>query len=306
MISSEGMEPDASIVTYEKLREQGKLATQEGSFEEALECFEAAVRWAEDYADDQGVVDRAYCNLCALKIETHRRDGCLARLREILLRNVDPLNSLLAAYHIAHAYELDRRLDKGLFYGRIALKYARQIDDPSWQASAHNLIGNLHLADSATAEATAEYEAALALLEGPPSVFLGKVLDNLGYCRILEGRQKEGFRLLFRSLRILRRKGGAEPLISTHVDLAFAHLDADRPRCATRHGETALRLARETGSAHWTKNALLLLGQSASLDGKTELARQHFTELQRFYPGLPEVTDLLLSFDIRKIVNLRA
>lgn len=300
---------EGSFETYRALRDQGRQAAQEGLFDEALELFERAGQWAEEHGD-QELIDRAFCNLSALRIEIGERDGCVTRLREILMRNTDPLNSLLAAYNIAHAYEIDRTIDKGLFYGRIALKYACQIEDPSWQASAHNLIGNLHLAVSATAEATSEYEAAFELLgdgDGSKgSIFLGKVLDNLGYCRVLDSRHDEGFRLLFRSLRMLRRFGRKEPLISTHVDLAFAHLDVDRPRSATRHAETALDLARELNSAHWVKNALLLLGQSASMDGDTEMARRHFVELQQFYPGLPVVTDLLLSFDLRKIVNLRA
>jgi len=302
-------ESSGSFEAYRELRDRGQQATQDGHFEEAIELFERAGQWAEDHGD-QELIDRAFCNLSALKIELGQREDCVGRLREILMRNTDPLNSLLAAYNIAHAYEIDRKLDKGLFYGRIALKYACQIEDPSWQASAHNLIGNLHLAGSATPEATTEYEAAFDLLgdrEGRSgSLFLGKVLDNLGYCRVLDGRHDDGFRLLFRSLRMLRRFGRKEPLISTHVDLAFAHLDIDRPRSAARHAEIALGLARALNSAHWVKNALLLLGQSASMEGDTELARRHFVELQQFYPGLPVVTDLLLSFDLRKIVNLRA
>lgn len=305
MTSFEDSRLDASIESYQRLREQGQRATHDGDFDLALSCFEKAVEWAEEHGE-QELVDRAYCNASALRIEMQERDGCLARLREILMRNSDPLNSLLAAYNIAHAYEFDRNLQRGFFYGRIALKYACEIEDPSWQASAHNLIGNLHLANSTPEEATIEYETALGLLSEQPSVFLGKVLDNVGYCRILDGRHSEGFRYLFRSLRMLRRFGRKEPLISTHVDLAFAHLDVDRALSAIRHAERALELAREIDSAHWIKHSLLLLGQSASLLGETGEALEYFGELQDYYPGMPVVTDLLLSLDLRKIVNLRA
>ena len=50
-----------------------------------------------------------------------RGDSELPRLREILVRNVDPVNCRIAAYNIARHYELTKNYKKSLFYARITL-----------------------------------------------------------------------------------------------------------------------------------------------------------------------------------------
>lgn len=106
---------------------------------------------------------------------------------------------------------------------------------------------------------------------------------------------------------MLRRTGGER----THfpylrLDLAFAHLEARRPQSAARHALAGLEAARAVGDNQSIKNALYLLGESAKQEGDYEKARFYFLELQELYPDLPYVTDYLIAFDLRGLINLRA
>lgn len=296
---------DASFETYQELRDRAGQAVHNGRWSEALPLLEAAWNWASEHGDEN-LADRAFCNLSVARIELRRPEGCLARLGEILMRSRDPEGRWIATYTIARACELDKNLEKGLFYARLARNQAAALRRDDLLGNAHNLTGNLLLADSQPEKAAQEYEAALGLLDGTPGIALGKVFDNLGYCRVLDGLYEEGFRFLFRSWRILRRCGTPEPLLSLRLDLAFAHLEVNRYRDAARHAASALDLARRMEVRDSVKNALYLLGESANLAGDIELARHHFSELQEYYPELPIVTDLLLAMDVRKMVNLRA
>lgn len=290
---------------YERCRERGQRAVEHGHWEEARGHFEEALGRARALGDP-ATEDRAFCNLAVVRIELGERDGVLPDLRKLLMRSNDPATAYLAAYNVARAYELEKRYDKGLFYARQALDRACQLKNPAWEASAHNFVGNLFLAQSQVSEAIQQYEAALERIDGKPGIPLGRVLDNLGYCRALQGRQQESFSFLYRSWRILRRYRAREAMVSLHLDLAFTHLEVDRARTALRHAAAAYRLAGQLGDRQGTKNALFLLGESANMVGRIEEARYYFSELQEFYPELPSVTDLLFYVDVRKMINLRA
>jgi len=266
------------------------------------EAYESAGRQG-----DADLVDRAYCNLSLPKIELGQGQACLPRLRQILTRSLDPEISYLAAYNASYFYDLTKEAEKGLFHARIALKRAEQLGRDDWRAAAYNRIGNLLLVEGRSSEAIEIYETALGLLPEAPSTFRGTILGNLGYCHLLDGELPTCFDLLYRSWRMLRRTGGErKTLLSFRLDLAFAHLEADRPRSAAHHARAGLELARAIGDSHSIKNALYILGESANLQGDDELARVHFLELQEFYPELPYVTDFLIALDLRKFINLRA
>lgn len=306
MLQSDTSRATPSSEVYRQFREKGVAAIRDGLWEEALPPLTRAWEWADEQGDEE-LRDRAFCNLSIVKIELRQTEGCLAELGEILLRSQDPEGRWLAGYNIARAYELDKKFERGLFYARIARDQARAMDRPDLLAVSHNRLGNLYLGASKTTEATREYEQALELLgSSDPSVHFARILDNLGYCRVLQGRLEEGFRLLFRSWRILRSQHSKEALVSLHLDLSFAHLEIERPRHGARHASKALELARELGDRDSVKNALFLLGESASLGGDEDGARRYYSELQTYYPELPVVTDILLAVDTRQMINLRA
>lgn len=291
---------------FEELRDRGAQAVEAGHLEEAESLFQEALAWARTHGN-QRQLDLAVCNLAAAATELGHGGGELPRLREILLRNADPVSCRIAAYNIARYYELTKSFKKALFYGRIARDRSESVGRRDWLASSHNLIGNTLLAESFVEQACEEYERALALMPEEPSAARGQILDNLGYCRILQGRHAEGYRLLYESLRLLRHFQAELPEISTRLDLCFAHLETGRYGHARRQGTKALRLAEAMAEADSLKNALYLLGEVESLCGHIDAARAYFTRLQReFYPDASYLAGFLLTVDVRQLVNLHA
>jgi tetratricopeptide (TPR) repeat protein len=291
---------------FEDLRSRSEEAVLAGRLEEAEELLAQALRWASENGEPWQV-DVGVCNLAAVTIELGHGAGELPRLREILLRNANPHNCRLAAYNISRHYELVKNYKKSLFYARIALERAEALGRQDWVASAHNRIGNVMLAESFVNEACQRYETALTLMPEGEGVWRAGILGNLGYCRILQRRHSEGYTLLYRSLRMLRRVGAERYLVSTLLDLCFAHLETGRFHYAEHWGSLALELAEQTEQRESVKNALYLLGETAQLSGNTEGSRSYFTRLQHdFFPDEVYLPGFLMSVDIRKLVNLHA
>jgi tetratricopeptide (TPR) repeat protein len=213
----------------------------------------------------------------------------------------------LAAYDIARQYELVKDFRKALFYARIARDRSLQIGSADWIASSHNQMGNALLAQCRVDEAVEEYEQALAAMPDGPSIWRARILDNLGYCRVLQRRPRQGFALLYASLRVLRRHGARRYEVSTRLDLSFAHLEARRLPTAHRHARAALALAEEAGDADSIKNALFLLGEIASVGGAEDEAANHFGRLQReFFPQAGYLTGFLQAVNVLGLINLHA
>lgn len=291
---------------FEELRSRGERAIQAGRLEEAAEILDQALAWAREQGD-QRLMDLAVCNRSAVVIELGRGDSELPRLREILLRNSDPAGCRIAAYNIARHYELTKNYKKALFYARITRDRSESLGRRDWLASSYNLIGNTLLAESFVEQAAAEYEKALGLIPDEPSVARAQILDNLGYCRVLQGRTAEGYTLLYESLRWLRRLGARRHEISARLDLCFAHLEMGRYGHARRQGTLALGLAESLQERDSVKNALYLLGEVANLSEDVHTARRHFTRLHRdFFPEAGYLPEFLLAVDVRKLVNLHA
>src|SRR4029077_19688078 len=107
-------------------------------------------------------------------------------------------------------------------------------------------------------------------------VWRASIFGNLGYCRILQHRHSEGYSLLYKSLRMLRRFRAERYMVSTLLDLCFAHLETGRLHHAERWGTLALQLAERTQQGDSVKNSLYLLGETAHLNGDAEGSRSYF------------------------------
>ncbi|HEV8582647.1 MAG TPA: hypothetical protein VGX68_26565 [Thermoanaerobaculia bacterium] len=297
---------ERTAVAFEEIRQRGQEAADAGRMEEAVGILQTAVDLAVQHGDAR-LIELTRCNRAAALVELGRGGDEISLLREILVRNSDPISCRLAAYIIARHYELTKNYKKALFYARLTMDRSRLIGRRDWLASSHNLIGNTLLAESFVAEAARAYEQALDLMPFEPSPARGQVLDNLGYCRILQRRPEEAYHLLYASLRLLRHFGAHRHEISVRLDLCFAHLEVGRYRLARRQGSVALALAESLGDRAALKNALYLLGEAANLDGDTEAAVGHFSRLHReFFPEAGYLPEFLLAVDIRRLVNLHA
>lgn len=291
---------------YEELRQQADLAKERGDLDAALDWYTRAWEIARATGDRE-LTDRATCNRCFPAIELGEWEAPARDLREVLLRSAETEIQLMASYHLARGYELRKEYRKALFYARTARQHTQTVDQPLWSAASLNQLGNLLLAESQPEAALAAYHEALATMPAGNAVWRARVLDNLGYCRVLQGRLREGFSLLLDSLRTLRRLGARRFELSTRLDLCFAYLEAGRYRRAIAHGEAALALSEEFADDEALKNALYLLGDAVNLAGDAARARALFSRLQHdYFPRSGFIPDFLLAVDVRKMVNLRA
>ncbi|HEX2254271.1 MAG TPA: hypothetical protein VHQ65_13450 [Thermoanaerobaculia bacterium] len=289
-----------------RLRRLGVDALHAGRMDEARSHFEAALAGARELGDGD-LIDRAFCNLSAVEIESGGAESWVPRLREILVRNGDPANCRLAAYHIARAYALRGEHKKGLFYSRIARERSLSLGLPEWIGSSHNQVGNLLLAESRIDEAQEEFELALAAIPDSEEPVRALVLDNLGYCRLLRRNWSEGFRYAVASLRMFRRLDFKLWQSRPHLTLAYGHLEIGRWHHALRHAETALALSEAVGDVTGIKNSLYLLGEAANLAGDADRAYGCFTDLQgRFFPGQSYIPTFLMTVDVRGLINLKS
>lgn len=296
---------DDPISEFENLNELGRQAIDAGHIETALSLYQRASAIAERLGDRR-LRDLALCNLAAAAIALGCGDDEVPRLREILLRGEDAANCRLAAYNIARFHEDRKDFKKSLFYARIARDRSELLDRVEWIASSHNQIGNALLAQSLVDEACAHYETALSLCR-EPGIRRALMLDNLGYCRVLQNRVAESYPLFYESLATLRRVGALRYQLCPRLDLCFAHLEGGRLHHAERHGRKALALAESIGDRDAIKNALYLLGEAANLRGEDERAREYFGRLQRtYFPDQPYLPSFLLAIDVRKLINLKA
>lgn len=298
--------PCTERTDFDDLIREGRQLVDQGRLQEALAACDRAVSWAEEHGNPHEV-DRACFSYSAVAIELGNYDEVVPRLRKILMRNRDEESCFRAAYNIARVYELRKEYRKALFYARIAKDRAHRLGDSSWLAPAHNQVGGLHLAESCFDEACTEFQEALAHLSDSPTVLHGLIYDNMGYCSMVQGRHEEGFRLLYKSLRLLRRLGATHYLLYPHMSLCHAHLEIGRLRDALRHGARALNMAQDRSELSVVKNCLYMVGEAYLLAGETAQAHRTFEQLQqRFYPDQEFLTDFLLAVDIRGMINLRA
>mgnify|MGYP002621775385 CR=1 FL=1 len=293
----------------EAVLERGLAQFSEQRLDAALASFDRAMELAIEIGDSP-TWDRAFCNRCAVATElgiAERDDTTRNELRQIVLRSARAETSFLAAYVLARIYEVEKNYERALFYARIARERCGRLRRRDWIASSRNQIGNLLLAESSFEDACAEYEGALRLMPADPSLARAQILDNLGYCRIVQGRHQEGFRLLFQSVRGVRRFGSERYLARPLLSLCYAHLDVGRLRDALRHGRAALELAMRFGDHDSVKNAHYLLGEIYNQMGDENNARGYFLRLQqRYYPEAPNVPELLMAVDVRTLINLKA
>ena len=289
-----------------RLRNLAERAFSAGQLEESEQRIE---QWLEvARASGDGVlIDRALCVRSAVRLERGCLEEAISTLSRILLRSAESENRFLAAYTLARAHDRRKDWKKSLFYARLALESATNLERHDWIATSENQIGNLQLTSSYFEEAIESFEKALEILPDSLSVERAAIKDNLGYCYTILGRPSAGFRYLFESLRTLRSLGARWYEVRTRISLSFAYLEVERPDRSLRHGLTALALAEELDDQESVKSCLFLLGEAAKLLGNDLGAQSYFRRLQEaYYPHETQLTDVLMVVDARSMVNLKA
>lgn len=300
---------------FETLRDRGRELGNAGSYAEASAVYRRAAEVAAA-AGEGDQADEAVCGWGTAETELGNGAKVMPELRRVLLGSAVDYNCWLASYTLARAHELEGQIKKALFYARLSHQHSVGAHRPGLTGLSHNLLGNLLVAEGHEGDAAVEYRAALHQADSSPPTWVAGAEGNLGYCLLVRAirstgfrrnRMREGLRLIYRSIRTFRREGVLQYCMLPHLDLCFAHLEFQRPATARRHGQRALALAKQYDDPSTIKNSLYLLGHVALADGDTETAHQYFNELRhRFYPDHAGLTDVLMSLDLRQVVNLRA
>ena len=291
---------------FGELRDRGRRAVESGRLSDALDLFDRALAVARESGEAQQV-DLAMANRGAVLISLGRQQEVIPELRGILVANRCPENCFFAAYNLSRAYYRSKQAKKGLFYARIARDRALALENRDWLAAGHNQVGSGLFLESYFEEAEAEYRRALDLGVAEHSVEHSMLLANLGYCLMTLDRGRDGVALALQALRSVRRRGARLYEVWPELFLSYGYLEMERIKSARRHGERALQLAESSGDSELVKNALFMLGEVEKTCGELERAHEHFSLLQqRFYPANPQVVALMVSVEMRNIVNLRA
>lgn len=291
----------------ESLCDDIREAVAAGRLDDALQLIPPALELAQ-CEGDQTVVDRIQLSRGAIVVARGDGAAVVPEMRRILMRSTDRANRFNAAYAISQHHRMIGDLDRSRFYATTALTYAEAWNDSMAIAKAHNRIANVELLGSYFDAAAESYEKALEYLADIASVEKAILLSNLGYCHTVLGRFDRGFSILYNSMRLLRRLDAVHLRHLPMLGLAYAYMEIGRYDRAESHARRALELADGASyQDNQVKNALYLLGEATKLAGKEDEAFEHFTHLQRrFYPDQPMIVDVLLSTDIRKLINLMA
>jgi tetratricopeptide (TPR) repeat protein len=293
---------------YRRLADEASRLIRRGDYASALPLYREARNLAEALGSP-GLLDEALTNLSVAYLEA----GDLARasdgLREIILRSDSDRTIHHASYNLAVALRRDGRYERAVFYARLAMRKARALDELSYVARCHNLLGNIHLNLGDLDSALAEYRQALALRRrqrGDNRFSLAIVLENIGYCRLLREERPAGVRLLRRALQLAEAVEDHRCQADCLQDLSYAAL-LDRDLApARRYGLRALELASEMGYGDIEKNCYFLLGEAAQQDGDEAGCEAWFQKLQSHYPQIPDLPDFLKAFDVTEMLNLKA
>ncbi len=296
----------AAGLSFEQLRDFSWRSAEHGDLQEALRFCDEAIEIAQQ-SGDLDLLDLAYCNRSPVMLTLGRQKEIFSELRQILIRGRNLKNCFLAAYNLSRAYELDKSLQKGLFYARIARDRAQALGRRDWMASSHNQIANCLLAESYFATAEVEYQQALDLIPAEPSIRRAVYLVNFGCCKMMQGNLRDGFAHSFQALRWFRTCGAKGYEVWPHLDLCYAYIEVGRLDRARRHGQKALDLAERAADPTTSRLALFLLGETARAEGDHPLAFEYFSRLQQeHYPDSPQLAQLMVAVSMRQAINLRA
>ena len=305
--SADPCDGPGQVEPYTDLKDRGKQATLRGEFREAMVFYTRARQLAHSDGPPERI-DEADLNVAMVLIQMGEARKGEEGLREILLRTRDKRIGVAAAYNLASSLRKQGRFERAMTYAQRALERTAGLDAVDCRAMIHNLIGNLHLGQTYLEEALAEYRKALALREsqeGDTRYSRAIVLENLGYCLLLQQRLDEGTERIQEALALAREVEDRRCEAECLQDMCYGLLLQDRYDEAVREGEAALELAAEAGYDDIEENCHYLLGELGSRTDDAERRDRHFQQLQSLHPELPFLRDFLCAVDVTQIITLK-
>jgi tetratricopeptide (TPR) repeat protein len=285
----------------ENLRLRGLSEVREGRIEDAIVLYDEALALAED----ETLRELITINKADALIALERSGPEVLELARVIMRRRNARHVYLAAYALQYKHRIEANLKRALFYGELALRTADEANEPLWRRIVLLELGNIYEIDSQIDRAIACYEEALAIFGESDSVPEDQhlahayALENLGYCRLMQGNVDDGIATILEALTRLHDPVG---LAEAYVDLCYGYLEKRDLDNAHYYGNAALGVAKD---GRQIRNAHYLLGEVAYTAGDTATAEHHFEALSRFYPDFTNLKSLLFAIDLRSMVNLK-
>ena len=279
---------------------QASSALQSEDFEGALTALENAIARAQDSGNDE-LVRRLHGGRLAVRMALGEKVS-VSEARELLGAAQTLATTTVVAYQLGRIFELRHEHKKALFYARMALTAAESAARPRWLAVAHNLVGNVLIAQSFFDEAIQHYETALASDHCTPLEH-AQACDNLAFALTAIGELDRARPYFAEALGVLRFTEGPARL-SVELDLALFHLQSNRAAQSIRYADAALKRSNQLQDPRNRANALLLLTECAKATRNDFLLRRCLSELTDIYDG--EFAAALSTFDVLELVNLKA
>jgi tetratricopeptide (TPR) repeat protein len=291
---------DEHVDRVEGLRQDALRLVRSGDYEDALPVYDHALA----LASDEDARELITINKADALIALERSGPEVNELPRVIMRRRSVRHVYLAAYALQYKYRLENDLKRAMFYGQLALRTAEEANETSWRRIVLLELGNIYELDSQIATAIEYFERSLAIAEESSEnrdrdLSHSYAVENLGYCKLLQGKIEEGLAYLHEALEML-----ADPIgrAEAFVDLCYGYLEHGDYVRARSYGESALELAKDTRQI---RNAHYLLGEACFKAGDTDAASFHFDELARFYPQFRNLKNLLFAIDLRSMVNLK-
>lgn len=283
----------------EEIRQQGLRELQANRPAEALALFDEALALGPTEEQREILtINKARCH-----VELRESSSAVQALPMILMRRRNTRHAFLAAYTLQYKFRLDGDYRKAAVYGSQALTLS---EENGGEGSAEVLLeqGSICVLDSRTDEAIGYFERALEILAGQPGRELSIAIarQNLGYSLMISGQPARGVELIHDALSRMEALGADGFYPESHIDLCYGYLELGQLEMARHYGELGLAHAVEDRQI---RNAHYLLGEVLYKLGRPDEARTHFEALARYYPDFPNLTNLLLAFDLRRMVNLK-
>jgi tetratricopeptide (TPR) repeat protein len=284
----------------EELRQTALRLVRSGECEQALAVYDEALA----LAGDEDARELITINKADAMIALERSGPEVNELPRVIMRRRNVRHVYLAAYALQYKYRLDNDLKRALFYGQLALRTAEEARESSWRRVVLLELGNIYELDSQIDTAIECFEESLALAEESREnrdldISHAYAVENLGYCKLLQGKIEEGLAYVHEALEMLSDPiGRAEAC----VDLCYGYVEQGDFARALSYGQAALEIAKEPRQI---RNAHYLLGEACYKSGDTEGASFHFDELAKFYPQFRNLKHLLFAIDLRSMVNFK-
>lgn len=291
---------DQHAVRVEELRQAALRQVRSGDYAEALGLYDEALA----LATDEEVRELITINKADAMIALERTGTEVNELPRVIMRRRSPRHVYLAAYALQYKYRLENDLKRAMFYGQLALRTAEEANESSWRRIVLLELGNIYELDSQIDTAVECFEESLAIGEESREnrdrdLSHAYAIENLGYCKLLQGKLDDGLAYVHEALGMLHDPiGRAE----AYVDLCYGYVERGDYAQAQIYGEAALEIAKDPRQV---RNAHYLLGEACYKAGDVDGATHHFDELAKFYPQFRNLKNLLFAIDLRSMVNLK-